>query len=825
MSVQSQEPGYGDETMQNDSHRRGRIQAQGCLLAWREGSTQIGWASANLDDYLGCAAEEALGASLDVALGEEAARAVASALEDARERPQQLGLRCRERDLAGRLVSGAGVVALELTRIGEPRPKALEALLEVYVRSLDQEPCDLSRSAALLATEVRERFRFDRVRCTHLERGSAASPQLLFDTSPAGEEPARWSLDEAPRLRARLVTDSEHAGVEVLAAEGVAAEGLAAEGLAAEGLAAEGVGGPLSALPLELAAPSEEELEFLAGVGARSALWIPLALGDYGTATLCCTARAPLRFGCFERLVLELGGVLFSHVVSHGISARVSRAREQARPRYSELIGGALGADDLAAGLARVMIPLAELLAAEGALVAGPKGALASAGRLPGDVTLTRILSRLREGRAEARWVHAEDAHARPPLAAGWSGGLLAAPIDGQGRHWALWFRRRGRWSNAERSLARDLCEVGLHPVLLAYAGRASATRRLVRSNRELEDFAHVVAHDLKAPLRHASNLVHFIAEDCGPVLGQRGHAHLKHLLGRLSYMQTMIEGVFAYARSSQQGAVSQSLDAGEVVREVARSLQIPADKRLIVQDDLPVLSFSRVQLQQVFANLISNAVKYGGSTIEVRHRVEAGEVVLEVSDDGPGIAPEDRQQIFKLFRRGAHQGEVVGTGVGLAVVAKIARDHGGSVRVDERPGGGATFSVRLPRPEAAAKPKGRRLLVVEDDRAAAELLSAVLVSMGHSVEVGHDCQSALALASAKEFDLVFVDLILPDGSGFGLVEPLRKLLSPATVFVALTGLTPERARARAERAGFHHFVSKPADVDLLADVISLSCA
>jgi signal transduction histidine kinase len=217
----------------------------------------------------------------------------------------------------------------------------------------------------------------------------------------------------------------------------------------------------------------------------------------------------------------------------------------------------------------------------------------------------------------------------------------------------------------------------------------------LESTNRELDQFAYVASHDLKAPLRGIANLSQWIEDDLGDRLdGQtRGHLHL--LRGRVVRLENLIGGILAYSRAGRDNTEQAGVDVAALVAEVWELLAPPTTARLEVATPLPSLKASRVQLQQILMNLIGNAVKHNADRelrITVAARRTGRRWELEIADDGVGIAPEFADKIWGLFqtleRRDTHES----TGIGLSVVRKIVESHGGRTWVDPALGGGASF-------------------------------------------------------------------------------------------------------------------------------------
>jgi signal transduction histidine kinase len=218
----------------------------------------------------------------------------------------------------------------------------------------------------------------------------------------------------------------------------------------------------------------------------------------------------------------------------------------------------------------------------------------------------------------------------------------------------------------------------------------------LEKSNRELDQFAYVASHDLKAPLRGIANLSQWIEDDLGDRLDDQSRTHLHLLRGRVVRLENLIGGILAYSRAGRENLEQATVDVGALVAEVWELLAPPPTAVLHVVTPLPHLKTSRVQLQQILLNLIGNALKYNVDralriTVAVRRSGRRWE--FSVSDDGIGIAPEFADKIWGLFQTLERRDKVESTGIGLSVVRKIVESQGGTTQVESDVGRGATFT------------------------------------------------------------------------------------------------------------------------------------
>jgi signal transduction histidine kinase len=214
----------------------------------------------------------------------------------------------------------------------------------------------------------------------------------------------------------------------------------------------------------------------------------------------------------------------------------------------------------------------------------------------------------------------------------------------------------------------------------------------LKNRNAELNKFAYVVSHDLKAPIRGIHNVVSWIEEDHGNELSPELRRYLKIIPQKTKRMEALINGLLDYARLNIK-AVPEKIYTNALVQDIADSI-VTRNISLEI-DDLPVLYTERIKLEQVFANLISNAVKYTtqeGGKIKISCRIFSDFYEFSVKDNGIGIAPEYHQKIFEIFQTLREQNEQESTGVGLAIVKKIIDDQQESITVKSELGKGAEF-------------------------------------------------------------------------------------------------------------------------------------
>jgi signal transduction histidine kinase len=229
----------------------------------------------------------------------------------------------------------------------------------------------------------------------------------------------------------------------------------------------------------------------------------------------------------------------------------------------------------------------------------------------------------------------------------------------------------------------------------------ASRTAEAERKAQYLEQFAYVTSHDLKAPLRAVANLAQWIEEDLDKRLDDSSREQLSLLRDRVRRMNDLIEGLLEYSRVGKTGDAASDVETGELIAEVIDSLSPPKGFKIKVRGEMPTLHADRLQLGQVFSNLLSNSLKHHGDDkgkirIAVKDRGEMYE--FSVCDDGPGIAPEYHDKVFQMFQTLASSDYKNSTGIGLALVKKIVEEHGGKIWIESEPGEGACVYFTWPR-------------------------------------------------------------------------------------------------------------------------------
>jgi PAS domain S-box-containing protein len=368
------------------------------------------------------------------------------------------------------------------------------------------------------------------------------------------------------------------------------------------------------------------------------------------------------------------------------------------------------------------------------------------------------------------------------------------------------------------------------------------AEAALQEADRRKDRFLATLSHELRNPLAPIRNAAHLLAMPqlrdeqlrAARDVIQRQVGHMALLLDDLLDVSRITQGKLALKKAHV--ALAPLVDAAV---ETARPLL--ERKRHVLEvslpNDPPTLHADPLRVSQVLSNLLHNAAKYTdpGGHIRLSAAVHAGTLVLEVADDGIGIAADALPQLFLMFSQpqGSAGRAEGGLGIGLALVRGLVELHGGRVEaLSDGPGRGSTFRVQLPLGEPAQAPAepsaeavgegAARVLVVDDNRDAADTLALLLTTEGrHQVRVAYDGRTALAVAEAFRPDVVLLDLGLPDLPGHEVARRLRHERWGARMrLVALTGWGQDEDRRRSAEAGFDQHLTKPVDPAHLTAVL-----
>lgn len=361
----------------------------------------------------------------------------------------------------------------------------------------------------------------------------------------------------------------------------------------------------------------------------------------------------------------------------------------------------------------------------------------------------------------------------------------------------------------------------------------------LEKNDRAKDQFLALLSHELRNHIHAIRTNVWLIkARNRDPEIGRPSDAIDRQVVKLSRLVEELLDSIRATSKSNLslgstmlQQVVQSSLETVKATMDVHRrelTIDMP-DKPIYVNADAP-------RLQQVVVNLLSNAIKYSGQQDAVHLTLtrEAADAVITVRDHGRGIAAEHMPRLFNAFEGGTRvrSAESEGLGIGLHVSREIVELHGGTIEAkSEGPSRGSEFRVRVPtievadeEPEAMERPETGALsiLVVDDNRDAADSLAEVLQAYGHKVNTVYGGQEAIDVAAKGEVQVALVDIGMPTVDGFQVAERIsRSPRGKATLLVAVTGWGEKADRERSRQAGFAYHLTKPVDFDALASLLS----
>ena len=243
--------------------------------------------------------------------------------------------------------------------------------------------------------------------------------------------------------------------------------------------------------------------------------------------------------------------------------------------------------------------------------------------------------------------------------------------------------------------IVRDITED-----LIAQKEREELLNHLTISNKELNDFAHVVSHDLKAPLRSMNALVTWLHEDLSHLIKDEDiEKNFQLLIKKIDKMDHLINGILKYAGVDKVERSERQVDLDFVVSDITETIHVPKHIKIHVPEKLPTIRGDKFRLHQLFQNLISNAVKYAkeeDGLVTVSYQDKGDNWEFRIQDNGKGIEEKYHKKIFDIFQTlDDHHNS---TGIGLAIVTKIIALYKGKIWVESEYGHGATFIVLLPK-------------------------------------------------------------------------------------------------------------------------------
>ncbi|WP_295640180.1 ATP-binding protein [uncultured Methylibium sp.] len=378
-------------------------------------------------------------------------------------------------------------------------------------------------------------------------------------------------------------------------------------------------------------------------------------------------------------------------------------------------------------------------------------------------------------------------------------------------------------------------------------AEAAMVEKRLAEhANRTKTEFMARMSHELRTPLSAILGFTQILQRDTPGTLVPAQQRELEHVLHAGHHLLSLIDDLLDLSRV-EAGTLRLDLtevDAADVVRDAMRQMAAQAEARRISIElevpaqALPAVHADRTRLRQVVLNLLSNAVKYNRPGGRVTLTLSAGDGMLHlrVTDTGPGLTPQQVEQLFQPFNRlGREGGDIPGTGIGLIITRSLVELMAGRLEVVSAPGVGTDFHVELPlspsreaagehsggpepAPQAAAPPGAGAVIYIDDEETNRILMQAYLAARPavrlQSTGSGHE---GIAMARAAPPDLLLIDMMMPGMSGLDVLAAVRadETLRGLPCIAISANAMPEEIDA-AMRAGFDGYLVKPLAVDML---------
>jgi PAS domain S-box-containing protein len=388
----------------------------------------------------------------------------------------------------------------------------------------------------------------------------------------------------------------------------------------------------------------------------------------------------------------------------------------------------------------------------------------------------------------------------------------------------------------------RDGKIVGVVVTFLDVTDRKKAEEEIRTAARRREEFLAMLSHELRNPLAAVVNASRVMqAENVKADSIEKARQIVER---QARHMARLLDDLLDVSRITRGGIElrKEDIDLRDVVRNAIEALTPVLEERkavveLELTDEMLAVRGDAARMQQVIVNLLSNAARYSppGKTIRLSVDRDGELVVLKCKDEGRGISKSMLSEIFELFvqnEQGLERSHG-GLGIGLTLVRQIVELHGGTVEArSDGPGMGSEFIVKLPRQRHAvvsaapgmseAEEVPRRILVVEDQDDAREMLRVILESKGHVVLDAADGRSALETIEREHPDVALIDIGLPVMSGYQVARKVRE--NPVlddVMLVALTGYGRETDVNAAREAGFDAHVTKPADPELIDEILT----
>jgi PAS domain S-box-containing protein len=402
-------------------------------------------------------------------------------------------------------------------------------------------------------------------------------------------------------------------------------------------------------------------------------------------------------------------------------------------------------------------------------------------------------------------------------------------------------------WARLETTEAQDADGTPVcRAVMSDVTERKQAEEKLVELDRRKDQFLAMLSHELRNPLAPILNAVQLLQLQKGQnSVQQKALAIIERQVGQLTHLVSDLLDVSRAITGRIQLCQEQVAVSGIVQHAVETARPLIDQRRHELTVSLPQnpiwLYADASRLEQVVTNLLTNAAKYTneGGHIWLSVQQEGDKAVLRVRDTGLGIAPAFLPYVFDLFTQAQRSSDRSqgGLGIGLTLAKRLVEMHGGTIGVTSTLGQGSEFVVSLvvgppgamsvktqPQPTKIAVPTGPalRVLVVDDNLDAANVLKLLVEEAGHLVRMAHTGPTALAAALDYRPDVMLLDIGLPELDGIEVAKRIRQEpLLHDIVLVAVTGYRPAADQLRMQEAGFDHYLVKPADFEKVREILA----
>ncbi len=355
------------------------------------------------------------------------------------------------------------------------------------------------------------------------------------------------------------------------------------------------------------------------------------------------------------------------------------------------------------------------------------------------------------------------------------------------------------------------------------------AKEEVERASKFKDQFLSTMSHELRTPLNAVLGFSDLLTEERYGPLNERQRRYINHIHTGGKHLLTLISDILDLSKieAGRMELAIESLRVETVFGEVLSAMRPLADKKsqVLSKNAEPVLVVraDSTRFKQVLMNLLGNAIKFtpDGGRIEVAARLVAGQVRVEVRDNGPGIPPGEQKRIFEAFYRLRESGQKTeGTGLGLAITHRLVELHGGELSLESQVGQGSCFYFSLPMADREAlscktgvvsRSAGlRRILVIEDDRVAAQLIQSQLTSAGYEVTVCEEPQNALEIAVELQPSAITLDIVMKPKNGWEVLSQLKRDTRTAQIPLIVISIVDQPSMGAL--LGADEYLVKPVD-------------